>query len=219
MGRNPRSRAVTGSSVCLTIRGSGPHQQRKLIMATSVWRKFQNVWVSGKLKVRDSSLELNGTAVDATATELNQVADASARVVTTTATALSLTVAAHAERVVLINTDSTVANTFTLPAATGSGAKFTIVNNIVQTQGTVVVAANGTDVLTGKAKAFDSTAVTAAAEVFLTSATSDKISLNLTTSGGLGYDTVEALDVAANTYLVDVEYTASGNIVTPFSAT
>lgn len=147
------------------------------------------------------------------------MADASARVVTTTATALSLTVAAHAERVVLINTDSTVANTFTLPTATGSGAKFTIVNNIVQTQGTVVIAANGTDILTGKAKAFDSTAVTAQAEVFLTTATSDKISMDLTTTGGLGYDTVEALDVGANTYLVDVEYVASGTIATPFSAT
>lgn len=180
--------------------------------ASPVWKRLQNLRVTGKF-------ELGSAQVNATAAEINQVADASTRVVATTATALSLTVAAHAGRVVLVNSNTTVANTVTLPAATGSGAEFTIINNIVQTQGTVVVAADGTDVLTGKAKAFDSTAVTAAAEVFLTSATSDKISFNLTTSGGLGYDTVKAIDVAAATYLVDVEYTASGNIVTPFSAT
>jgi len=145
--------------------------------------------------------------------------DPASRIVTTTATSLGLTVTQHAERIVLVNTNSTVANTFTLPVATGSGNRFTIINNIVQTQGTVVVAANGTDILTGKAKAFDTTAVTAQAEVFKTSATSDKISFNLTTTGGLGYDTVVAFDISANTWLVDVEYLGSGNLATPFSET
>ena len=154
----------------------------------------------------------------ATAAEITRSCDASARVVATTATALSLTVTEHAERVLLVNTNSTVANTFTLPAAGGTGEKFTVVNNIVQTQGTVVIAANGTDVLTGKATALDSTAA-ADAMVFVTSATSDKVTFNLTTTGGLGYDTVEAWDVGANTWLVNVVYNGSGSLATPFSAT
>lgn len=158
------------------------------------------------------------TQVNATGAEINYIADASARIVTSTATALSLTVTQHAERVVLIESNSTVANTFTLPVATGSGVKMTLINNIAQTQGTVVVAANGTDVLQGLCLAMDSTAA-ADAMTFLTSATSDKVSLNLTTTGGLGGDMVEAWDKAANAWLVRVVINGSGSLGTPFSAT
>lgn len=155
--------------------------------------------------------------VTATAAELNRATDISARVVTTTATALSLTVTEHAERVVLVNTNSTVANTFTLPVATGSGAKFTVVNNIQQTQGSVVVAASGTlDTLKGVALIGDTTAETAGA--FLTTATSDKLTMNLTTTGGLGGDQVELLDGAANVWTVRATLTGSGTLATPWSA-
>lgn len=139
-------------------------------------------------------------------------------VVNTTSTALSLTATEHAGRIVTISSNSTVANTFTLPVATGSGEKYTLVNILVQTQGTIVVAANGTDIIKGKAVALDSTAA-ADAMVFVTSATSDKITFNLTTTGGLGYDKVEAIDIAANTWLVDVAFNGSGTLATPFSAT
>lgn len=153
-----------------------------------------------------------------TAAEINRATDISARVVTTTATALSLTVTEHAERVLLVNTNSTVANTFTLPVATGSGAKFTVVNNIQQTQGSVVVAASGTlDTLKGVALIGDTTAETAGA--FLTTATSDKLTMNLTTTGGLGGDQVELLDGAANVWTVRATLTGSGTLATPFAAT
>lgn len=154
----------------------------------------------------------------ATAAELNRATDISARVVTTTATALSLTLTEHAERVVLINTNSTVANTFTLPVATGSGAKMTLVVNTPQTQGTIVVAANGTtDTLTGVAIIGDTTAETAGA--FVTSATSDKLTMNATTTGGLGGDTIELLDGKANQWTVRATLTGSGTLATPFAAT
>lgn len=154
----------------------------------------------------------------ATAAEITRSCDISARVVTTTATALSLTVTEHAERVVLVNTNSTVANTFTLPVATGSGAKFTIINNIAQTQGTVVVAASGTlDTLTGVAIIADTTAETAGA--FVTTATSDKLTLNATTKGGLGGDQIELLDGKANQWTVRATLTGSGTLETPFSQT
>lgn len=155
----------------------------------------------------------------ATTAELNRATDISARVVTTTATALSLTVTQHAERVVLIETNSTVANTFTLPVATGSGAKMTVINNIAQTQGSIVIAANGTtDTLKGMAIIAGSTA--ADAEAFVTSATSDKVTWNLTTSGGIGPgDSFEAWDTAANVWSVRVFAVGSGSLATPFSAT
>ena len=165
-----------------------------------------------------TSPKFGGTAISASAAEIDRVADTSTRVVTSTATALSLTVTEHAERIVLINTNSTVANTFTLPVATGSGVKVTLVNNIAQTQGTVVVAANGTDVLSGVAYNFGSIEETAMS--FVTSATSDKITLNLTTTGGgVGQDRVEAQDVSANTWNVVVHQVGSGALATPFAAT
>lgn len=167
-----------------------------------------------------SVAEINAvvTGNTSTAAEINRATDISARVVTTTATALSLTITQHAERVVLVNTNSTVANTFTLPVATGSGAKFTLVVNTAQTQGSIVVAANGTlDTLTGVALIGDTTAETAGA--FVTSATSDKLTMNATTTGGLGGDTVELLDGKANQWTVRATLTGSGTLATPFSQT
>lgn len=159
-------------------------------------------------------------AVTATAAELNRATDISGRVVTTTATALSLTVTQHADRVVLVNTNSTVANTFTLPVATGSGAKFTVINNIAQTQGSIVIAANGTlDVMKGIALVTN-TSTTVNAQAFLSSATSDKVTWNRTTTGGAGPgDRMEAIDSAANTWTVSVVAGSVGTAATPFSET
>jgi hypothetical protein len=158
--------------------------------------------------------------VTATAAELNRATDISARVVTTTATVLALTVTQHAERVVLVNSNSTVANTISLPVATGSGAKYTIINNVAQTQGSVVVAATGTlDTLNGVAYMVNST-VTNNAQAFYTSASSDKVTFNLTTTGGgTGGDRVEAIDSAANVYTVEVHSATNGTTATPFSET
>lgn len=190
-----------------------------------LWKKLFNVLLTGDTKVSSKStidvegtFKLGGTTVSATADEINRSLDASARIVTTTATALSLSVASHGERVLLVNTNSTVANTFTLPVATGSGVKFTIINNIAQTQGSVVVAANGTtDTVKGLAVMVNSTA--ANAQAFLTSATSDKVTLNRTTTGGLGQDLIECWDSGANVWNIRVVANGSGTLATPFSAT
>lgn len=156
--------------------------------------------------------------VSATTAEINRACDISGKVTVSTATALSLTVAAHAEGIVLVNSNSTVANTFTLPAATGSGAKFTIMNNIAQTQGSVVVAAASTDTMMGAAVMVGTTEE--ACEAFVCSATSDKISLNATTTGGeFAGDIIECWDTVATTWTVKVLGMASGTLATPFSAT
>lgn len=200
------------------------------------WKPFVNLSIFSKLRLLKNAVisvetsagtfanltpselaKLDG--LTSTTAEIDRAADISARIVTTTATALSLTVTEHAERIVLVNTNSTVANTVTLPTAAGTGAKFTVINNITQTQGSVVVAANGTtDVISGVAFAVDSTGADTAS-AFYTTATSDKVTFNITTTGGLGGDTVEAYDIAANTWLVRVFFRGSGTLATPFSAT
>lgn len=198
-------------------------------MASGTESRFQDMvlkcdsLVIDEVTVTATAAELNSgvSGLTATAAEINRTSDVSARVVISTATALSLTVTQHAERIVLVNTNSTVANTFTLPTAAGTGAKFEIVNGIAQTQGTVVIAANGTtDVLVGRCLAFDSSAIATHASEFVTSATSDKVTLNLTTTGGgVGYDRVVAYDTTANSWLVFVETLCIGTPATPFSAT
>jgi len=154
----------------------------------------------------------------ATAAEITRSADASARIVNTTATTLALTVTQHAERVVLLNASSTT-NIFTLPVAAGTGAKFTVINNFAQTQGTIVVAANGTDVISGVCVNVDNTGATAT-KAFSTTASSDKLTLDRTTTGGaLVGDMIECWDQAANTWKVRVAAIGSGAIATPFSQT
>jgi hypothetical protein len=184
-------------------------------------KKLLNVTGSfqlGGTTVAATAAELNASAhgLTATAAQINSVANPATRIVKTTATVLALTVTQHADRVVLVNTNSTVANTVTLPAATGSGEKFTIINNITQTQGSVVVTAAGTDVIAGAGFMFASTA--SGAEAFVTTATSKKVTLNITTTGGLGGDEIDVWDSASGVWTVRVMARGSGTLATPFSA-
>lgn len=156
--------------------------------------------------------------IPATIASMQRKLGDAARIVITTATALSLTLTEHADRIVIVNTNSTVANTITLPAATGSGARYEVRNGIIQTQGSIVVAALTTDILKGPAKGFHTTTTTGGVG-FFTSATSDKVTFNITTTGGLGGDKVVAIDEASGSWRVDVEYLGSGSLATPFSAT
>jgi hypothetical protein len=57
------------------------------------------------------------------------------------------------------------------------------------------------------------------AVLFETAATSDTITLNGTTTGGIKGDRVEIEDIATNLYYVRVVGSATGTEATPFSAT
>lgn len=138
-------------------------------------------------------------------------------IVTTTATSLSLTAATHAGRRLIINTNSTVANAFNLPAATGSGDRYEAVNGLVQTQGSIVFNVNGSDVFKGVSMMFDSSALaTHATEFFTTNAT--KITWNLTgKGGGVGRDKVVFVDEASGAWGVEVFANCIAAPATPFS--
>ncbi len=144
------------------------------------------------------------------------VGAAASRIVTTTATALSLTATQHAERIVVVNTNDGTGPTITLPAATGSGMKYEIVNGIAQTQGSIVVTRSTSDVMKGYALNFDSTAVATAANIFVT-LTATAMTWNRTTTGGKGHDTMELWDEAAAVWRVRVFSQTSGAKATPFS--
>lgn len=103
-------------------------------------------------------------------------------------------------------------STITLPDATGSGYKYTITTIVDQTGDLVIQAPDASNVMQGIAMT-DMTGV-----IFATADTTDTITLNGTTKGGLKGARVELIDVAADTWNVLVMSEASGTEVTPFSA-
>ena len=168
--------------------------------------------------VADTGIKLGGSALTATGDEITRPVDTSGRFVATTSTALSVTAALHAERIILINSNSAGASTMTLPEATGTGNKYTFIQNIDQTQGSIVVAALTTDTMMGQCINVSNTEE--ATQAFVTSATSDKITLNGSTSGGSNIgDVIECIDAADTTWSVFVKALGNGTLITPFSET
>ncbi len=145
------------------------------------------------------------------------VSDVSApAAVNTTATTLAITQALHAGKTVTISSAAPAA--FTLPAATGTGAKYTFQMQVVATATShTIKVANATDVMQGVSWCL----TTASANVvgYGTSATSDTISLNGTTLGGVVGDIIELQDIKTGFFSVKIFASPTGTTATPFSAT
>lgn len=162
------------------------------------------------------TLSLNSTALTATADEINRAADISARIVDATAATLAVTAAAHDGKVVTLNRAAGIA--VTLPAATGSGARYFFVVGTTFT-GAATIKVTGDDIMKGTAILFtDGGDATVA---FATAATSDDtITFAADNStGGIAGAYVELIDIAANTWFVSIVSDAAATEATPFSAT
>lgn len=137
-------------------------------------------------------------------------------VVDTTATTLTVTQATHGNKTVTVSSAAPIA--ITLPQATGTGSvyKFQIQVVATATSHTIKVA-NGTDVVQGVSWCL----TTSSANVvgYGTSATSDTITLNGTTLGGVVGDIVEITDVKTGFFSVKIFASPTGTTATPFSAT
>lgn len=183
--------------------------------------KFKNdMRITGGLTVDGAStltgaVSIGGTALAATAAEINRVADASTRVVNVTAATLAVTEAAHDSKVVTLNRAAGIA--VTLPAATGSGGKYHFIIGTTTTSNSTTIKVTGNDTMTGTALMAQDAADTAV--MFETAADSDTITFNGTTTGGIKGDSVELIDMAADLWFVRVVGSASGTEATPFSAT
>ena len=130
----------------------------------------------------------------------------------------SITIAEHAGRILLMGeVGGNAACTFTLPAATGSGAEFRFIVSVVNTSNYIIQVADATDTIDGSVILHQDSANTVA--TFNTAADSDTITLNGTTKGGISIgDEITLLDIATNQYMVKGVLTASGTEATPFSA-
>ena len=145
---------------------------------------------------------------------------------------VSLTVADHAGRIV--HNDAAGAVTYTLPATNansdsavaGPGADFNNLNNvgatieifssITKTGDLVVQVANATDVMVGSAVFIDDSSDNAVG--FETASTSDTITLNGSTTGGVTFSKILCTVLASGKWKVDVISGCTGTPATPFSA-
>jgi len=108
--------------------------------------------------------------------------------------------------------------TLTLPAAAGLGDMYRIVLGTTVTSNTVVIkVANSSDIMTGLALS----AADGGSSVngWGTAASSDTITFDGSTTGGIKGDFIELIDCAANTWAVQVRSSSTGTEASPFSAT
>lgn len=161
-------------------------------------------------------LTLGGVAVAASAAEINRVAQTSSRLIAAGAT-LTLTVAAHDNKIILL--DTAAGSVVTLPAASGSGARFRfLVKTTATSNSHKVQVANSTDIIQGVIMALSDDAGNPV-KGWEAGATDDTITLNRTTTGTakVGHMlTIE--DIASGVFAVTGSIAQSGTEATPFSA-
>jgi len=114
-----------------------------------------------------------------------------------------------------INLNSTTGRIITLPAATGSGATFTIVVGATVSSGSHVIrVASASDVIQG--------GITVATDVggivIPTASTTDTITMNGSTTGGVRGSLVELQDIATGIWSLSGFLVSTGDEATPFSA-
>ena len=107
--------------------------------------------------------------------------------------------------------------TLTLPAAAGTGRSYTIVMGTTVTSNSVIVqVANASDTMTGLAlSAADGGNSVNGWE---TAGTSDTITLDGSTTGGIKGDKIELIDCAENLWSVVIHSSSTATEATPFSA-
>lgn len=118
----------------------------------------------------------------------------------------------------LVNLSAAAGLTVTLPASTGKGDMYRLfVLTTVTSNSDIIKVANSTDVIQG---AIDIAAAGGVAGVTAgTATTSDTITMNGTTTGGIIGSYIELTDASLGFWLLSGCLIASGTVATPFSAT
>lgn len=166
--------------------------------------------------VAGGALKIAGTAIAATAEELNRAADVSARIVNLIAATLAITELLHDGKTITINKADGTA--ITLPAATGSGLRVRFfIGTTITSVGTTIKVANASDTMVGGAIVLQDGGDTMVG--FEAVGTADTITLNGTTTGGIKGDEIIVEDVATNLWKVWATLSGTGTEATPFSAT
>ncbi len=141
--------------------------------------------------------------------------DLAGKVVNVTASTVTITALEHQGAIVTLNRAAGI--TATLPAATGSGGEYRFyVGTTVTSNNVIIQVASAADSMAGTCTFAQDSADTAV--IFETAATSDTITMNGSTKGGILGDFIEIIDVAAGKFFVRIVGSATGTEATPFSA-
>lgn len=134
---------------------------------------------------------------------------------TVTAAALTLDPAVHAGRLIVCSLAA--GQTYTLPAATGSGQVYKFIVGITFTGNGIIKVANSTDTFIGYCMGANLAGVSASEGA---GGTDDTLTMNGTTSGGFIGSTADFTDYAAGFWYVMARVIGSGTMAAPyFSAT
>lgn len=135
--------------------------------------------------------------------------------VTAGATTLTVTAASHNGRIITLANTAPI--TVTLPQATGTGNRYRFyVGQAATGTASKIQVANATDVMAGVQWVL----TTSSANVigYPTTATSDTLSMNGSTQGGVAGDVIEIVDVITGIFSVQMNCQSTGSTATPFSA-
>ena len=149
--------------------------------------------------------------------EALRLAAPGARVVAAGAT-LSVTAALHGDKIIAL--DTLAGSVCTLPVATGSGNVYTFITKVLATSNShIIKVANASGLMAGVIVTGDN--ADGSATAFATTATSDTITLNRTTTGSvrIGGDRIVLTDIDTNIYSVSGCCIGTGGEASPFSAT
>lgn len=149
--------------------------------------------------------------------EALRLAAPGARVVAAGAT-LSVTAALHGDKIIAL--DTAAGSICTLPVATGSGNVYTFITKALATSNShIIKVADASGLMAGVIVTGDN--ADGSATAFATTATSDTITLNRTTTGSvrIGGDRIVLTDIATNVYSVSGVCIGTGGEASPFSAT
>lgn len=165
--------------------------------AQSLWKRLGDLTVGNRLKMP------SGVVVDTN------------RLVTITGAA-ALTADLHSEKPIVMS--AAAGQALTLPASTGSGAHFElIVGTTITSNTSTIKVANATDVMAGYA--IQSQDAGATVQMFETAASSDTITMDGSTTGGIIGDRIELVDIKPGFWAVRMTAAGTGAEATPFSAT
>jgi hypothetical protein len=205
-------------STTITLSSAGQYVELVSRKYGSVYRWRETT--RSQIAATDAELSLL-TGLLATGAEINRVAQASTRIVSITTSTIALTLAAHDGKTVVFNRAAGIAAT--LPAATGSGARFRIVVGTAFT-GDATIKVNttpGTDTMVGLVLGLDGDGVPANA--WTVGGTNDTITMdgsatpNMTQGGFVG-DMYDIQDIATGVWQVNGFIKQTGTEATPMSA-
>lgn len=164
----------------------------------SLWKRLSDLTVTKRMKMPSGQVINNN------------------RLVTVTTAAIILNADDHGEKPIVLDRAAGVA--VTLPKSTGSGVTFEIlVGTTITSLTSTIKVDNATDVMAGFA--VQSQDAGATLQMFETAASSDTITFDGSSTGGLIGDRVELLDMKAGFWAVRVMSAGTGSEATPFSAT